>query len=196
MDPGECSRTSQHANTSARHVYRDSLSGICSRVCNPYPPFHSAFDSYIPNPRNIVSTDCKLQFITSFVFLEQRTFNSTPTFLLFSVQLCICASCIFLITKFYLLAIFWNPAVFHFFPSFLDVAPWLMSDVSTQPNGLIRQDRVSNEDLSLFFQYSILETTHWSSWSQMLAFLLRIQNDPVSNLGRTLPCLIFAVLYL
>lgn len=89
MDPGECSRTSQHANTSTRHVYRDSLSGICSRVCNPYPPFHSAFDNYIPNPRNIVSTDCKLQFITSSVVLEQRTFISTSTFLLFSVQLCI-----------------------------------------------------------------------------------------------------------
>lgn len=89
MDPGECSRTSQHANTSTRHVYRDSLSGICSRVYNPYPPFHSAFDNCIPNPRNIVSTDCKAHFITSSVFLEQRTFISTPTFLLFSVQLCI-----------------------------------------------------------------------------------------------------------
>jgi len=55
-----------------------------------------------------------------------------------------------------------------------------MSDVSAQPNGLIRQDRVSNEDLSLFFQYQTLEITHGSSRSQKLTFLLGIQNAPVS----------------
>jgi hypothetical protein len=71
-----------------------------------------------------------------------------------------------------------------------------MSDVSAQPNGLIRQDRVWNEDLSLFFQYQTLEIKHRSLRSQMLAFLLRIQNALVSKLGRRLPRMIFAVLYL
>lgn len=111
----------EQVNTSTRHVYRDSLSGICSRVYNPYPPFHSAFENYIPNPRNIVSTDCGLQFITSPVFLEQRIFIPTPTFLLFSVQLCILHLSD---NKKFICWLFSGiPQCFTSFPLFLYVAP-------------------------------------------------------------------------